>query len=409
MPSRPDILFLSHCLPYPPQMGVAIRTYNILRQLQQGFDVRSVMFSRTNHQPDGAAREASRRALESLGIRVAAAVPIAAEHSTVRRAWDHARSITTGRAYTHYEYASRDFRHHLDALLSESRPALIHLDSLDLHGWIDGLPAVPVVCTHHDIESDALRQRATSVRSRALAAYIRLQAERVERVERTMCPQFAANVVMSAVDANRLQTRAPGARTVVIPNGVDTDDFTPQPRQRMVADRVVFVGGTHFFPNRDAVTHFLADIWPRIRARRPAASLHLIGRVSAPDRARFEREPGVRSLGHVDDIREHVAEASCTVVPIRIGGGTRIKILDAWAMGRPVVSTSRGCEGLEAADGENILIRDAPLEFAEAVVRVLEDSDLQSCLAASGRDTVERTYSWHIVGQKLRAEYAQLL
>ncbi|HEX5436686.1 MAG TPA: glycosyltransferase family 4 protein, partial [Gemmatimonadaceae bacterium] len=264
-------------------------------------------------------------------------------------------------------------------------------------------------CTHHDIESDALRQRAGSRRSPLLARYISLQADRVERVERELCPRFAMNVVMSAVDAERLVARAPGAKTQVVPNGVDTEYFETQPLTAATPGRVTFTGGTYVYPNRDAVEHLLADIWPKIRDRAPNATLHLIGRHAAADQMRYEREPGVRALGHVDDIRPHVAEAACTVVPVRVGGGTRIKILDAWAMGRPVVSTSRGCEGLAAVDGENVLIRDAPDEFADAVVQVLADARLRAQLARCGRATVERHYSWQAIGQCMRAAYMQLV
>lgn len=409
MSAKPQLLFLSHCLPYPPNLGVAIRTYNILRQLAQQFCIRAVMFSRAAHQADDGARESARRALEAAGIHVAAAVPIGAERSVARRVGDHVLSLASGRAYTYYEYASGEFRRHLDAVLSQSRPCLIHVDSLDLHGWLDVLPERPIACTHHDIESDILRQRAESVRSRVLASYIRLQADRIERVERTLCPRFSTNVVMSEVDAERLQRRAPGSRTMVVPNGVDTDFFTPQPSSRVIPQRVAFVGGTHLFPNSDAVDYLLSEIWPRVRARCAAASLRLIGRSTPANQARYDSEPGVRCLGQVDDVRPHVAEAACTVVPIRVGGGTRIKILDAWAMGRPVISSSRGCEGLRAADGENILIRDTPEEFADAILEVLADATLRERLSAAGRRTVEEHYSWDVVGRDLRARYSSLV
>ncbi|HET7565346.1 MAG TPA: glycosyltransferase family 4 protein [Gemmatimonadaceae bacterium] len=409
MSAKPQLLFLSHCLPYPPNLGVAIRSYNILRQLTQEFCVHAVMFSRAAHQADGGARDAARRALEMAGVRVAAVVPIAAEWSVARRAGDHLKSLATGRAYTYYEYESDEFRRHLDDVLARCEPSLIHVDSLDLHGWIESLPARPIACTHHDIESDIMRQRAANVRSRVLASYIRLQADRIERVERELCPRFSTNVVMSQVDAERLARHAPGARTTIVPNGVDTHFFTPLPASTVVPHRVAFVGGTHLFPNSDAVDYLLSEIWPRVRARCPAASLRLIGRSTPANQARYDAAPGVRCLGQVDDVRPHVAEAACTVVPIRVGGGTRIKILDAWAMGRPVVASSRGCEGLCAIDGENILIRDTPEEFADAVLALLSDATLRERLAKAGRRTVEERYSWDVVGRTLRASYATLM
>jgi glycosyltransferase involved in cell wall biosynthesis len=163
------------------------------------------------------------------------------------------------------------------------------------------------------------------------------------------------------------------------------------------------------FPNRDAVDFFLADAWPLIRRRCPESTFHLIGKNSVDDKARFENHPGVTCNGHVPDIRPHLAEAAVSIVPIRVGGGTRLKILDGWSMGKAVVSTSIGCEGLETVDGRNILIRDDPTEFAEAVVQVLRDRDLRDRLGHEARKTAEERYAWRVVGRKLVGSYQDLL
>ncbi|MEJ7813498.1 MAG: glycosyltransferase family 4 protein [Gemmatimonadaceae bacterium] len=409
MPSLPRLLFLSHCLPYPPQSGVTIRTFNILKQLRKEFDVTLLMFSRANHQADQAARDAARATLEGHGLHTSPAVPVAAERSKPRRAWDHLRSLATGHAYTFYEYGSDEFGRELRDAITGAPPAIVHLDSLDLHAWVSALPPVPTVCTHHDIESDALRRRAEHVSPPPLRWYVRHQAALVERTERTLAPRFTANVVMSPVDATRLAKIAPGSRTIVVPNGVDTEYFTPGRADAVVPGRIVFIGGTYFFPNRDAVEYLLREIWPLVRAVRPAATLHLIGRASEADRERYGAHAGVSCLGGVDDIRPHVAEACCSVVPIRIGGGTRIKILDSWSMGKAVVSTSLGCEGLRADDGHNILVRDEPATFADAIVHLIDDAALRDSLGASGRRTVEAVYAWDIAGRDMRAAYAALL
>jgi len=119
----------------------------------------------------------------------------------------------------------------------------------------------------------------------------------------------------------------------------------------VVPGRVTFLGPTYMFPNRDAVDFFLANSWPLVRQRCPDGTFHLIGKNSADEKARFESHPGVTCNGHVPDIRPHFAESAVSVVPIRVGGGTRLKILDAWSMGKAVVSTSVGCEGLKTVDG----------------------------------------------------------
>jgi glycosyltransferase involved in cell wall biosynthesis len=163
------------------------------------------------------------------------------------------------------------------------------------------------------------------------------------------------------------------------------------------------------FPNRDAVYWFLAEVWPSIRKRCPESTFHLIGKYSADEKLRFQSHPGVRCEGYVPDIGPSFAETECSVVPLRIGGGTRLKILDAWSMGKAIVSTSIGCEGLETADGRNILIRDDAKEFADAVVQILSDAELRNRLGREGRISVEKHYAWPIVGRHLSSLYTALI
>jgi len=213
----------------------------------------------------------------------------------------------------------------------------------------------------------------------------------------------------SKVEADRLAALAPNSVTLVVPNGVDTVYLTPRNDIPVVPGRVAFLGPTYVFPNRDGVDYFLRDIWPVILRCYPAATLQLIGRNTPLDQPRYEAVPGIACLGQVPDIRPYLAAACCCIVPLRVGGGTRLKILDYWAMGKAVVSTSVGCEGLNAVDRENIIIRDDPEAFGRAVVSVLSDPGLRSQLEANARQTVERTYSWETVGEGLRRAYRHLM
>ena len=411
MTARPRVLFLAQCLPYPPHSGVASRTLNILRQLQVEYDVDLVAFSRVSHQPNRVAREAARDALRCAVASVAEPTPIPNERSALRKIWDHLRSVLSGRAYTYYEYESGAFANRLRAVLRSRTPDLVHLDSPDLHRWLPELGRAPIACTHHDIESELLRRRAERLGGGGrtlLRRYLLLQAARVERVERELCPRLALNVMMSELDAKRLRALAPGATTVVVPNGTDTEYFHPNGTDS-VAGRVAFVGPTYTHPNRDAVQFLLQEIWPKVRAADGSTSLRLIGRNTPEDRARYDAEPGVAALGYLPDIRPALSEARCFVVPIRVGGGTRLKILDAWAMGKAVVSTSIGCEGLDAVNGENILIRDTPDAIASAILEVVRDTALRARLERNGRRMATETYNWNVVGQRIRAAYGELL
>ena len=406
MAARPRLLFLAQCLPYPPHSGVASRTFNILKQLQVEYDIDLVAFSRVCHQPDRVAREEAWDALRSTVTFVAEPTPI--PDTAPRKIWDHLRSVLSGRAYTYFEYESGAFADRLHAALRRRTPDLVHVDSLDLHRWLPELGPVPITCTHHNIESELLRRRAQHPSQVLLRHYLLLQAARLERLERAVCSRLALNVMVSEDDAEKLRALAPGATTMVVPNGTDTAYFAPN-GTAPVAGRVAFVGGTYSYPNRDAVEFLLRDIWPTVRAGDPSASLRLIGRGAPADRVRYDAEPGVTTLDYVPDIRPPLAEARCCIVPIRIGGGTRLKILDAWAMGRAVVSTSIGCEGLAATDGENILIRDTPDALAGAVLQVLRDPQLRARFERNGRRIATEMYNWDVVGRRIRSAYGALL
>ncbi len=367
-------------------------------------------FSRRNHQPDDARLSADAAALaDGARITIDLVTRVRSERSRVSRLVVHGSSVLFNRAYTYFEYWNAGVAQFIRGRLSALSPALVHIDSLDLFAYLPLFQGYPVACTHHSIESDLLRLRAGLIRPRWLGGYLGHQAMLVEVEERRLCARLALNVMMSEVDATRLARLSPGARTIVAPNGADPDTYRPMPSVEPVAGRVLFLGPTYMFPNHDAVTWFLSDIWERILHVRQDASFRTIGKVAPADKLRFESYPEVRCLGFVPDLRLALAEGSCSVVPIRIGGGTRLKILDAWAMGQAVVSTSVGCEGLRTIDGENILIRDEPEGFAKAVLAVLGDVDLRKRLGAAARLTVERHYSWTLIGEGLANAYGSVI
>jgi glycosyltransferase involved in cell wall biosynthesis len=406
---RKQILFLSQSLPFPPHSGVTRRTFHILQELQREFDVSLIAFSRRGHQPDAASLAGAAAALRRELSDVMDPVPISAEYSLARKVANHVRSVFSRKPYLFYEYGDARFGEQLRLALLRTSPQMIHLDSMDLYGWLPSLPPLPTTCTHHSVESELLRLGADRVSNPLMRRYINHQAHLVERIERSVCPRLDLNVMTSEVDAVRLRNLAPAARTAVIPNGVDTAFFQPASPTHIVPGRVAFLGPTYMYPNRDAVDFFLAEAWPVIRRDHPESTLHLIGKNPNDDKVRFESSPGVTCNGHVSDIRPHLAQAGVSIVPIRVGGGTRLKILDSWSMGMAVVSTSIGCEGLATIDGHNILIRDDPLDFAAAVVELLRDRSLRDRLGREGRRTVEERYAWRVVGRKLVDLYRDLM
>ncbi|MEP7065339.1 MAG: glycosyltransferase family 4 protein [Gemmatimonadota bacterium] len=399
---KPKLLFLGQTLPYPPDSGTAIRSYNVLRLLARDYEVTALCFYRRATTPDVAG---SLAALRKIAAHVEV-FPIEQEYSRVRMLADHGRSVLTGRAYTAYAYDSGAFTKALRTQLARERWAIAHLDSLDVGAYIPLLTGMPIVIGHHNVESALLRRRAANDSNVLRRAYLELQARLTEREERRWSPSAAVNLAVSDADAEDFRKLVPGARFEVIPNGVDVEAFVPNSSGER--NGVVFVGGMSWFPNADALEHFDEDILPLVRARDEHVRVTWVGRAKPEVIASYAKR-GINLTGHVEDMRPYVAAAACYVVPLRIGGGTRLKILDAWAMGKAVVSTSVGCEGLAAVDGQNILIRDDPAAFAAAVSMVLHDPGLRTALERNARTTAEQRYSWNVIGEALRKVYAEVL
>lgn len=402
MTNRPRLLFLCQTLPYPPDGGVWIRTYHVLRLLARAFDITALCFERAGASANGGAWDIA-TSCDALGrfadIEVFA---LPQKHSRLRYVWDHLRSTASGRVYTTYLYDSRAFHGRLTDLLTSARFDLVHVDSLDLALYLPACGGLPVVCVHHDVESDLLRRRAAIERKRWRSAYLGYQARLMEAVERCWCERIALNVVMSEHDRALLQRIAPASRSAVVPNGVDVEEFRPD---GATGAGVAYVGGTTPAPNLDALDFFCERILPHVRTLAAHVPARWIGRASTGQQQHYRERYGVELTGYVEDVRPFMREAACHIVPLRAGGGTRLKILNAWAMGKAVVSTSLGCEGLAAVDGDNILIRDDPKDFARAILAVLEHGELRRRLGERGRATAERFYGWDVIGQKMIRTY----
>ena len=394
------LLFLSHRLPYPPHNGAAIRTWNILRLLAAEFEVAGLCFDRPDHHLAHVPLAERLAAMETHGRFTLLRIPQLT--SRLRLVADHARSVATGRPYTWYVHESGEAHRALGELLDRFDPDVVHVDSMDMVRLLPQLAGRPTVLTHHNVESQLLERRSAGESAAWRRRYLHLQAERLRRAEAEWMPRVALNVVVSPEDEEVFRDIAPTARYAVIPNGVDIEYFRPQASP---TDGCVFVGGTTWHPNRDALHWFAGEILPRLRARGETSPVTWVGRVTEEERRAFDGVDGLQLTGYVDDIRPYLARAACFSAPLRYGGGTRLKLLDAWAMGKAIVSTSPGAEGLGGVDGEDLLLAENADRFADAVVRVLRDPALRARLEAGGRAAVETRFSWDVIGRRMSDLY----
>lgn len=375
----------------------------MLRLLASHYDVLGLFFHRRDdptQMPLPARVEHLRRYADVAAYR------IPEEWSGWRRFRNRARSMILRRSDTRWKFARGDYRRKMVEYLFERDPVIVHVDRLTLNAYLPIIQGRTVVLTHHGVESESLRQRAELTDGFG-GHYLERQAKWMEDLERTWLPRVTLNAARSERDREALARLAPDATIESWPDGVDTAHFTPG---RESGKGLAYVGGASQPRDRDALEFFAREILPRLRKETGMQALEPIswvGMASEEDRARY-RELGIDLTGYAEDIRPIVRPTACYIVPLRVGGAARFKVLLAWAMGKAVVSTTAGCEEVGAVDGENILIRDDPAEFAVAVTEVLRDPTLRRRLGDAGRDTVERNYSWSRIGEAMLRRYEEL-
>jgi len=408
MTERLNVLLVSPMAPSPPRFGAQARTHGLLSNLAKRHDLTAIVLHDDNETPatSGPAMRAYCR--EVIFVRNPKST------GGWRRRVLQARSWVSGRSYQRHLFTVPALQETLDHVLGTRRFDVVfvnlpYLAHYRLRRSPPGTVAPVVVIDSHDIGYDLARQVAANATRLGQRLHASFNWRKLAREELNAYNDADGVCVCSAADQKRLAADAPSATTVVIPNAADVEYL--QPRQTDPAPdgrTVLFFGLLATVPNVDGVVYFLREIWPQIVAARPDARFVVIGADPAPA-IRTHAGPGVTIVGPVDDLRPHLAAADAVVVPLRLGSGTRLKILEAWAMARPVVSTTLGAEGLDAVPEEHLLLADDAADFARSVVRVLRERDFADGLGRAGRALVTGRYSWSGAAGALEAFFRQAL
>jgi glycosyltransferase involved in cell wall biosynthesis len=261
---------------------------------------------------------------------------------------------------------------------------------------------VPLVLDEHNIEYELLARHGAGERSVARRWFNQLEHLKCFREETSSWKRFDGCLFTSDREAKVMVGVAPQTKVVVVGNGVDIEYFQPHPiavgEVRLPDPKIVFTGRMDYRPNVDAAHHLVEDVLPLVRLDHPTAQVWVVGMNPPTELTRMAaRTAGVTVTGAVDDVRPYLREAAVVVAPLRMGGGTRLKILEAMAMGQAVVSTHLGCEGLDVRPDQDLLVADSPAEQAAAIAQVLSDPELASALGRSGRARVVELYGWDAV------------
>lgn len=396
------ILWLTPYLPLPI-FGGGTRVFNMIRVLSKTCDIDLLASSNAPEQADDSLDE-----LRTFCHSVETIPPVASSrtHKRLRQI-----SALVGRRPSQYSlFYSQRMQDRIDAALQDTPYDAVILEQ-SFMGYYSLAGGPPTVLDQQNVESEVLRRASQRERSLLRRAYNRLAHLKFLPDEQDICRKSSLILATSEPDKATMQAWGNLPPCIVIPNGVDSAYFRPMHNtsEAKQSTSIVFTGSMHYAPNAEAMLYFVSDIWPAVQEQVPTATLKIVGGNPPPEILRLGQLPNVTVAGYVPDIRPYIADAQILVAPLRFGGGTRLKIVEALSMGQAVVTTSLGCEGLDVQNERHLLIADQPSEFAAKVVELLHDPARRMVLGQEGRRLVEAQYDWQAIGARLEAQIRALV
>ncbi len=403
-----NLLFLTPAPPFPPDQGTSIRNWGIISSLAKQHRISLLTF----------ANRSDRIAPE---LNDCCATVISVSNPRARTpAHRLATALCSPRADLADRLTSPEFTYQLKSLLQSESFDAVHVEGLELAPHLQQIankrwhtPTPLIIYDAHNAETviqyRAFQTDRLQVSRWPAALYSRLQLPRLARLERQISAQADVVLCVSEEDCSALRRLLPGLQPVLVPNGISLNEYpeTVKPAG-LPSPALVFSGKLDYRPNVDAVLWFAQEILPLVRKIHPEATFVVVGKKAVPVVGRLAEDPAITLTGQVPDVRPLIAAATVFVAPLRMGGGTRFKILEAMALRRPIVSTTIGAEGFPIADGRELLLADTPSEQARAVCSLLEDAPTRTRLGAAGRSFVEANYQWSAIMPRLEEVYRSI-
>jgi sugar transferase (PEP-CTERM/EpsH1 system associated) len=333
--------------------------------------------------------------LEELGLTYIRQIVV--PPSLRRKRAQQMMSVLQGKSYLLDVYDREDVKKEIAVLLSLDCYDAVIFESVFMAGY--QLPeGVSAIIDQHNIEYELLQRTYQREKAWSRKWYNWWESRMLKPIELERCRRAQGVLVTSEREALLLKRLLPQSLIEVVPNGVDTEVFGAVDGQDEVANRIVFSGTMNYYPNIDAVLYFARECWPLILAQIPGATWHIVGKSPPPEVLSLADLPGVTVTGEVPDVKPYLAAATVAIAPLLIGSGTRLKILEALAMRKAVVSTSLGCEGLSVVSGKHLILADQARAFAHNIVELMQNKDKRVALGSAGRALVEAEYGWQRCG-----------
>jgi polysaccharide biosynthesis protein PslH len=399
-----NILFLSTRSPYPLISGHSLRTYHILKGAAQNHNVTLVTFVQL---PKHELKEENLQHLRSFCKEVYP-FKISSDFSRLKFASGLFMNLFSFEPFVAKKYNVPEVRGKIREILNTEKIDLVHVDMLPLSVYINEFEELPKILVNHNVESVRLYRWYQTESNPVKKAYLGIQYPKLRSFEKSAMEKFDCCVTVSEKDKELLREMGVKNSIVVVPNGTDTTFFKPMGRKK-IDNSVLWLGHMDVHTNKDAVIYFWREILPLLQKQYPQVRMTFVGSAPPEEIADAASRNGhIKVTGFVDDVRPYIDEAEVMVVPLRIGSGTRLKILDAMAMGKAIVSTSVGCEGLEVTDGDNILIADTPKEVAKRTALLLRNPAIRQKIENNARKVAEN-YDWRHIIEKQEAAYQLIM
>ncbi|MBA2393693.1 MAG: glycosyltransferase [Ktedonobacteraceae bacterium] len=380
-----NLLMVSPHLPNP-SWGAGTRSYYLLKALAETYNVS--LLSLTDEQTSASlAQEVHLKRLRQVPLRV----------SLRRKRTQQLTSVIRNRSYLADTYYHKDVQQAINDMIAQDTYDAVIFESVFMAGYC--VPeGVMVIIDQHNIEHELLQRTYEQEQAWSRKWFNGWEARKLKPIELARCRNAQGVLVTSEREYFLLKQLVPQCRAAVVPNGVDTHIFDKTDGQQEIAGRIIFTGTMNYYPNIQAVLFFARECWPRIQAQVPEATWQIVGKSPPPEVVQLAQIPGVTVTGAVPDVKPYLATAAVAIAPLLIGSGTRLKILEALAMHKAVVSTSVGCEGLVVETGKHLSVADQAEPFAQAVIDLLHHPEKRVSLGNAGRALVEAEYSWEQCG-----------
>lgn len=407
-----NILWLSHLVPYPPKGGVLQRSYNLIKEVSKYHDVVLLGFIQADlvramfPSVEAGLKEASSH-LQQFCSEVRF-VQIPCERTGNGKQALALKSLFSSSPYTINWLKSKEMRSLIKEVSSEKEFDVIHFDTISLSPYINEFPEYPKVLDHHNIESHMMARRAQQEKNLLKKIYFDIESRKLLRYEKDVCHEFNRHITCSVIDSRRLSEIDTSLSIDEIPNGVDISYFYPQ-KDNEIPGNLLFAGGLSWYPNKDAMLYFANEIWPLLQKDIPGIVMNVVGKLPPQELVKISNEDeNFRVHGFVDDVREYLSKATIYVCPIRDGGGTKLKLLDAFAMGKATVAHPMSCEGLDVVDNINVMLASTPMEFVDKIKILHNNAELRKTIGNNARELAVEKYSFTGIGKKLSDIYFEL-